>query len=84
MVMRCAMINGTVRRDWFGPRICPGRNLALLEMKLLLSVFYKNFEAERVSKTEDVREVFAFARSPAGPKVRLRRCSVSATTTTVA
>jgi cytochrome P450 len=67
-----------------GPRICPGRNLALLEMKLLLSMLYKKFEAECVSKTEDVRDVFALAMSPAGLKVRLRRRSVSATATTFA
>ena len=58
-----------------GPRICPGRTLALLEMKLLLSMLYKNFEVERVGEAEDVREVFAIAMSPAGLKVRLRRRS---------
>jgi cytochrome P450 len=31
-----------------GPRICPGRGLALLEMKLLLSMLYRNFNVERV------------------------------------
>jgi cytochrome P450 len=65
-----------------GPRICPGRNLALLEMKLLLSMLYKKFEVERVSKTEGVGEVFTLATPPAGLKIRLRRRFVSATTTT--
>ena len=52
-----------------------GRNLALLEMKLLLSMLYKNFEVERVGEAEDVREIFALAMSPAGLEVRLRRRS---------
>lgn len=56
-----------------GARICPGRLLALLEMKLLLTMLYKNFEVERVGKAEEVLERFAFTMSPAGLKVRLRR-----------
>ena len=58
-----------------GPRICPGRVLALLEMKLLLSMLYRNFSVERVGEAEGVRENFAFTLSPVGLKVRLRRRS---------
>jgi len=58
-----------------GPRLCPGRVLALLEMKLLLSMLYRNFNVERVGGAEDVRENFAFTMSPVGLKVRLRRRS---------
>jgi cytochrome P450/nitrite reductase/ring-hydroxylating ferredoxin subunit len=58
-----------------GPRICPGRSLALLEMKLLLSMLYTNFNVERVGGTESVRERFAFTMLPVGLKVRLRRRS---------
>lgn len=58
-----------------GPRICPGRGLALLEMKLLLSMLYRNFNVERVGGAEGVRENFAFAMTPVGLRVRLRRRS---------
>jgi cytochrome P450 len=58
-----------------GPRICPGRTLALLEMKLLLSMLYRNFNVERVGSADGVRENFRFVVSPVGLKVRLRRRS---------
>ena len=56
-----------------GPRICPGRSLALLEMKLMLSMLYKNFDVERVGAAADVHEVFSFTMMPGALKVRLRR-----------
>jgi hypothetical protein len=49
------------------------RNLALIEMKVLLSMLYKIFDAERVGVSQDVKEYFAFTMSPVGLKVRLRR-----------
>jgi cytochrome P450 len=67
-----------------GPRICPGRVLALLEMKLLLSMLYRNFNVERVGGAEGVRENFAFTMSPVGLKVRLRRRSSALADTTTA
>jgi cytochrome P450/nitrite reductase/ring-hydroxylating ferredoxin subunit len=55
-----------------GPRMCPGRSLALLEMKSLLSMMYKSFDVERAGRAEDVTELFGFTMSPAGLRVRLR------------
>jgi cytochrome P450 len=56
-----------------GPRICPGRSLALLEVKLLLAMLYKNFEVQRAGSASEVKEAWALTMSPVGLKVRLRR-----------
>ena len=55
-----------------GPRMCPGRSLALLEMKTLLSTLYKSFDVERAGEAEDVTELFGFTMSPAGLRARVR------------
>ena len=52
--------------------MCPGRSLALLEMKTFLSMTYRSFDVERAGRAEDVTELFGFTMSPAGLKVRLR------------
>ncbi len=56
-----------------GPRICPGRSLALLEMNILLATLYKNFKVERVGERSEVRERFSFAMAADGLRVRLSR-----------
>lgn len=56
-----------------GPRICPGRTLALVEMKALLAMLYRNFEVERVGPAKGVTEYWAFTMMPAGRRVRLTR-----------
>jgi cytochrome P450/nitrite reductase/ring-hydroxylating ferredoxin subunit len=55
-----------------GPRICPGRSLALLEMNLVLATLYKNFEVERVGSSPSVTEKFSFTMAPVGHRVKLK------------
>lgn len=60
-----------------GPRMCPGRSLALLEIRVLVATLFKNFEIERVGEPGDVTEEFAFTLSPKNLRVRLHRRSPS-------
>jgi len=57
-----------------GPRVCPGRHLAITEIKLAVAMLLKHFELEYVG-TEDgqpPRELMAFTMSPLGLQMRLR------------
>jgi cytochrome P450 len=56
-----------------GPRICPGRSLALLEMRVVLAAVYKAFDVERVGASADVKELLSFTMTPVGLRLRLRR-----------
>ena len=47
-----------------GPRLCPGKNLAILEMKLVLSMIAKNFQIELVEPKQHVEEKMAFTMMP--------------------
>jgi hypothetical protein len=49
----------------------------MLELKLLVSLLYRNFDVERVGAEGAVRERFAFTLTPAGLRVRLRRRAMS-------
>jgi len=55
-----------------GPRICPGRSLALMEMRIVLATLVRNFDVERIGEADGVREHFAFTMSPRGLQIRLR------------
>ena len=56
-----------------GPRLCPGRYLALVEMKILIAMLLANFEIESVDTAGGgpARELFAFAMGPVGLRMRL-------------
>ncbi|HSL71477.1 MAG TPA: cytochrome P450 [Longimicrobiales bacterium] len=55
-----------------GPRICPGRSLALIEMRVVLALLYKGFDVQRTGGAAEVGEQFAFTMSPTALRLRLR------------
>ena len=60
-----------------GPRMCPGRYLALLEMKMAMAVLLGRFDIESVSTPDglEARERLAFTMTPVGLRMRLRERS---------
>ena len=56
-----------------GSRLCPGRYLALLEMKLAMAMLLRTFSIERVGTIDGrpTRELFAFAMGPVGLRMKL-------------
>ena len=57
-----------------GPRLCPGRYLAMLEMKMVIAMLLASFELERVGTPDggEVREHLAFTMAPVGLRLKLR------------
>ncbi len=60
-----------------GPRICPGRYLALLEIKMAAATLLSGFEIDSVGPASgtDVPEHLAFSMAPLGLRMRLRERS---------
>lgn len=54
-----------------GPRVCPGRHLAAVEIRLLLSMLMRWFRIELAADPAAVREVMAFTMMPSQMPVRL-------------
>jgi cytochrome P450 len=54
-----------------GPRFCPGRYLAILEMKMVLATLARNFSVEYAEDPAVTQEVFAFAMMPSRLRLRL-------------
>ena len=56
-----------------GPRLCPGRYLALLEMKMVTAMLFGGFEIESVQTPDgaEAREHLAFTMYPEGLRLRL-------------
>ncbi|NOT10689.1 MAG: cytochrome P450 [Methylococcaceae bacterium] len=54
-----------------GPRFCPGRNLALLEIKMAMAMVCKNFSVNRVETEQPVQEIFSFTMMPDNLMVKL-------------
>jgi cytochrome P450 len=55
-----------------GPRFCPGRHLAMLEIRMVLGMLARNFEVYRAPGTEPPGELYAFTMMPSELFVRLR------------
>ncbi len=57
-----------------GPRICPGRYLALLEIKMAMAALLGNFDIEALSTPDGgpARELMAFTMAPVGLAMKLR------------
>ena len=57
-----------------GPRLCPGRYLAMLEMKMVAAMLLAGFEIEEVATPDggEPREHLALTMSPVGLRLRLR------------
>ena len=55
-----------------GPRYCPGRNLAILEIRAVMAMLFKNFTIEAVPGYE-VNEIMAFTMTPTEYRVRLKK-----------
>ncbi len=53
-----------------GPRFCPGRNLALLELKAAMAMLCRNFQVEKQPGSLPVEEAFDFLMAPKGLSVR--------------
>ncbi|MGF6599931.1 cytochrome P450 [Paraburkholderia sp. GAS448] len=55
-----------------GPRVCPGRYLAGVEMRLIVSMLVAHFRIELTIDPAEIKEVSAFTMVPARMPVRLR------------
>ena len=56
-----------------GPRFCPGRNLALLQIRTVLAMICRNFEVERADHGRTADELLAFTMMPVNLVVRIKR-----------
>ena len=55
-----------------GPRVCPGRSLALLECAMVLCMVLRSFDFELADPSAPVREVTQFTVQPSGIRIRFR------------
>ena len=58
-----------------GPRFCPGRHLAMLEIKMVAAMLCRNFDLSRAPDAPPTEEVFSFTMMPSSVRVRLRQRS---------
>jgi cytochrome P450 len=60
-----------------GPRICPGRYLAMLEIKMAMAMLLARFDIDSVEAPTggEAQELLAFTMSPVGLRMRLKDLS---------
>ena len=61
----------TIHTFGAGPRFCPGKNLAIQEMVMAVSMLCANFDIEMTTGPEAVKEVFNFTMYPDNLKIKL-------------
>ncbi|BBU29484.1 cytochrome P450 [Burkholderia sp. THE68] len=54
-----------------GPRVCPGRHLAAVEMRLVVSMLTANFTAQLATNPADIHEICTFTAVPSEMPMRL-------------
>ena len=59
-----------------GPRYCPGRQLAMVEIKTVMAMLCAAFEVTKTEHPEPVREIFSFTMMPVNLFVRFKRLQV--------
>jgi cytochrome P450 len=62
-----------------GPRLCPGRYLAMLEIKMVIAMLLSSFEIQSVTTPDggDAQEALAFTMAPVGLRMRVRQAQVN-------
>ncbi|MCY4152520.1 MAG: cytochrome P450 [Aestuariivita sp.] len=55
-----------------GPRVCPGRSLAMLQFRAVLAMFCQNFQMEPEGDIAGVQEHLTFTMTPRNLRVRLK------------
>ena len=58
-----------------GPRFCPGRHLAMLEIKMVAAMLCRNFDLSCAPNSPRTEEVFSFTMMPSSVQVKLRQRS---------
>jgi cytochrome P450 len=56
-----------------GPRFCPGRQLAMVEIKTVMAMLCASFELTKTEPAEPVRELFSFTMMPENLFVQLKQ-----------
>jgi cytochrome P450 len=62
-----------------GPRLCPGRYLAILEMKMVMAMLLGGFDIEQVTTPDgrEAQEHLAFTMFPVGLRLKLTKTATA-------